>query len=148
MRKRNTRFLLKSSTKPHALLKLPPVHCLSVFFPLIGAAGGDTFIEALCWIIILLSAHRLSTSLPFFLPLLSFPHLCPCSICFIAFLLSHLSSPVIIMAFQPHPPPSLPPDLHYLLASPHSNKICNGARSLKIFLLHSNAPPHCSPRCH
>lgn len=47
---------------------------------------------------------------------------------------------------------SLASHLHYpppcLFSSSLSNHVCNGARSLKIFPLHSNAPPHyCSLCC-
>lgn len=91
------------------------------------------------------------------------PNLCPFRIYFIAFVLSHLSyslSPLFsLIVLVPcdltlcHPPPFLPllpPSRSSLSpASPLglSSQICNGAHSVQIFPLHSNAPPHYCSLC-
>lgn len=128
-------------------------------FPFTWSHTGGVLIESLYQIVVILlprPAWHMTIYIihhcvvPIAPPLCSSPlpllHLLYC-------FLPHLSLRRRPRALRPpltHSPPAPPllPDLHYLLAFPLSIQICDGAHSLKILPLHSNAPPHCSLCCY
>lgn len=155
-----------SFTKPHAQSKLYLAQAVVFYFKWSWRNNGVIKIKhfgRLCYSVsVTCLTHTHFSSLLFccchppslFLSL-SVPHLCPSCICFIAFFLispstsllcSHLLSSCHATFLSP-PFPS-PLFLSSLASHLHYPPPCNCVHSLKIFPLHSNAPPHyCSLCC-